>query len=77
MKAISKLEAFRESLKVHPIIIIEDNEKQQIAQNKEFKEKGMSFDEWEAWTAWNAWEAWTAWNAWEALRDNADEHEER
>lgn len=65
MKAMNKLEAFRKSLKVHPIIIVDNGG--QDKKTEEIKDNEMTFEEWEAWVAWNAWDAWTAWNA--------DEHE--
>ena len=61
MKVINKLEAFRESLKVHPRLIVDntgDNTKERKTENY-----GMTFSEWEAWVAWRAWEAWVAWRA--------------
>ena len=61
MKPMNKLEAFRKSLKVHPVIII--NNCEQNTKKEYIKENAMTFDEWEAWVAWNAWEAWVAWNA--------------
>lgn len=66
MKAMNKLDAFRESLKFHPIIII-DNGNDEVRKEKKIEQNEMTFSEWEAWVAWNAWEAWVAWNA--------DEHE--
>lgn len=61
MKAMNKLDTFKERLKVHPIIIVDNSEQKK---EQEFvKDSEMSFDEWEAWVAWRAWEAWVAWRA--------------